>query len=284
MIHHEPKHLKIQITERGWCVISDLHLSEYLPETVRQFEHFCHNEAASYDVLLIIGDLFEYWVGDDAADLNPAALRVIDAIQNLRRLGVQTYFMRGNRDIAIEQVYCQRAGMSLLADPCHIEFIAESQVEPSLHGTQPAASQHVLFSHGDLLCTEDLEYQRQRAFYAHPWIRKTLLALPLSWRVKLVQHLRHKSRQRWLSTPEHLRQQRMIEQDVPDSAVQTWFEQYHIDTMVHGHTHKPQCHQHQSVTRWVLPDWNLDQAPTRWGFLSARQGHIQLIQKSSSEV
>jgi UDP-2,3-diacylglucosamine hydrolase len=121
-----------------------------------------------------------------------------------------------------------------------------------------------------------VEYQRQRRIYAHPWIKGALLKMPLSWRVKLVQHLREKSRQRWLSTPEHLRVQRMIEQDVPESAVKDWQNKYSVRTIIHGHTHRPAQHTHDALTRWVLPDWDLDNVPNRWGYLSYTDDGFEL--------
>ncbi len=262
----EPKHLTLPHAPRGWCVISDLHLSEQMPETLAQFEQFCAHIASTHDVLFIIGDLFEYWVGDDAADLNPAALRVIDAIQTLKQAGTSTYFIRGNRDIAVDHAYCQRAGMTLLADPCVIEV----------------GKQRMLLSHGDLLCTDDIEYQRQRKIYAHPWVRGAVLKLPLKWRVKLVLHLREKSRQRWLRTPEHLRKQRMVEQDVTESAVVEWQAKYTVNTIIHGHTHKPAQHQHAACTRWVLPDWDMDNAPKRWGYVVGNDDVIELVLPEST--
>ena len=263
-----PPVLDLKHAQRGWCAVSDLHLSEHLPQTLLQFEDFCSTTAVHYDALFIIGDLFEYWVGDDAADLNPAAMRVIRAIQDLNTKGTAVFFMRGNRDVAIEQAFCQRAGITLLPDPSLIEL----------------PEQRVLLSHGDLLCTDDVVYQRQRRFYAHPWVKGALLKMPLNWRVKLVQHLREKSRQRWLSTPEHLRKQRMIEQDVPDSAVKNWQFKYSANAIVHGHTHRPAQHNHDGLTRWVLPDWDLDNAPHRWGYLSYQDGHFDLKLFSSQSI
>lgn len=188
--------LDLSNSQRGWCAISDLHLSETCPKPWAKFEWFCAHIAPQYDALFILGDLFEYWVGDDAADFNPAALRVIDAIHTLKSRGTQSYSMRGNRDIAMERAYCERADMILLPDPCVLTD----------------GEQRIILSHGDLLCTDDHEYQRQRRFYTHPWVKKIILKAPLSWRVKLVQYLREKSRRRWLNTPEHLRKQRNIQQ------------------------------------------------------------------------
>ena len=224
--------LTLSNSQRGWCAISDLHLSEHMPETMAKFEWFCAHIAPQYDALFILGDLFEYWVGDDAADFNPAALRVIEAIHTLKSRGTQSYFMRGNRDIAMERAYCERADMILLPDPCVLTD----------------GEQRIILSHGDLLCTDDHEYQRQRRFYTHPWVKKIILKAPLSWRVKLVQYLREKSR-----------------------------EQYNATTLLHGHTHRPGEHADGGFTRWVLPDWDLDNSPHRWGYMSARHQQFELI-------
>ena len=253
--------LTLSNSQRGWCAISDLHLSEHMPETMAKFEWFCAHIAPQYDALFILGDLFEYWVGDDAADFNPTALRVIEAIHTLKSRGTQSYFMRGNRDIAMERAYCERADMILLPDPCVLTD----------------GEQRIILSHGDLLCTDDHEYQRQRRFYTHPWVKKIILKAPLSWRVKLVQNLREKSRRRWLNTPEHLRKQRTIEQNVTESAIQQWREQYNATTLLHGHTHRPGEHADGGFTRWVLPDWDLDNSPHRWGYMSARHQQFELI-------
>jgi UDP-2,3-diacylglucosamine hydrolase len=253
--------LTLSNSQRGWCAISDLHLSEHMPETMAKFEWFCAHIAPQYDALFILGDLFEYWVGDDAADFNPTALRVIEAIHTLKSRGTQSYFMRGNRDIAMERAYCERADMILLPDPCVLTD----------------GEQRIILSHGDLLCTDDHEYQRQRRFYTHPCVKKIILKAPLSWRVKLVQYLREKSRRRWLNTPEHLRKQRTIEQNVTESAVQQWREQYNATTLLHGHTHRPGEHADGGFTRWVLPDWDLDNSPHRWGYMSARHQQFELI-------
>ena len=108
-------------------------------------------------------------------------------------------------------------------------------------------------------------------------MKKIILKAPLSWRVKLVQYLREKSRRRWLNTPEHLRKQRTIEQNVTESAVQQWREQYNATTLLHGHTHRPGEHADGGFTRWVLPDWDLDNSPNRWGYMSARHQQFELI-------
>ena len=251
---------------RGWCAISDLHLSEYMPKTMQQFQWFCTQIAPQYDTLFILGDLFEYWVGDDAADFNPTALQVIELIHTLKNQGTQTYFMRGNRDIAMERAFCDRASMILLEDPT---LLVDGE-------------QRILLSHGDLLCTDDHEYQRQRRFYTHPWIKKTILKAPLTWRIKLVQYLRQKSRKRWLNTPEHLRKQRTVEQNVTDSAIQQWRADYAATALLHGHTHRPHEHREANFVRWVLPDWDLDNSPNRWGYLVCKNTNLELIQHTQA--
>ena len=49
--------------------ISDLHLDESRPAIVAQFERFLGEVAPGADALYILGDLFEYWVGDDSLAL-----------------------------------------------------------------------------------------------------------------------------------------------------------------------------------------------------------------------
>jgi UDP-2,3-diacylglucosamine hydrolase len=48
--------------------ISDLHLCAQRPAITELFLEFLRNDAVKTDALYILGDLFEYWIGDEAAD------------------------------------------------------------------------------------------------------------------------------------------------------------------------------------------------------------------------
>ena len=91
-------HLEVGAGER-LLFISDLHLCESRPATTAAFLAFLGDEARRCDQLFILGDLFEYWVGDD--DDRPLAVTVAEALAGLHGDGVAIRFMAGNRDFLI---------------------------------------------------------------------------------------------------------------------------------------------------------------------------------------
>ena len=237
----------------GVCFISDLHLSENLPSTCAQFTHFCQTIAPQFDTLIILGDLFAYWLGDDTTDQNPTALLVIDTLQALRSQGVQIGFVAGNRDFLVHQSFCERAGMVLLPDPCIVQI----------------QQQRVLLTHGDLLCTDDARYQRYRRLVHKPWAQKIFLSTPRSWRSRLANRLRRQSKLRWDALNPTQRAQLSQLQDVNPATAQCWFSEYQTGLMIHGHTHLPSTHLTHATKRMVLPDWDCEQpAATRWGYIA----------------
>ena len=130
--------------------ISDLHLSAERPETSEQFFRFLGDEASRAAALYILGDLFEYWAGDDeltdrAGD--PLAADVAKALKSLSENGVRVSFMHGNRDFLLAAKFCAATGSTLLQDPSVVEL-----------GRSPT-----LLMHGDTLCTDDHDYQIGRA-------------------------------------------------------------------------------------------------------------------------
>ncbi len=126
-------------------IISDLHLCASRPHITTAFLDFLNNTASQSSALYILGDLFEYWAGDD--DIQDIHLQpIISAFRRLADAGVKLYFMHGNRDFLISTGFCEAAGVTLLQDPSLID----------LHGKT------ALLSHGDDLCTDDVEYQKFR--------------------------------------------------------------------------------------------------------------------------
>jgi UDP-2,3-diacylglucosamine hydrolase len=245
----------------GVCFISDLHLSSHLPQTMAQFEHFCTTIAPQFDTLIILGDLFEYWLGDDTYPQNPSALRVIAALNKLTASGKKIGFMAGNRDFLVGQSFAQRAKFTLLPDPCIIQI----------------QNQSVLLTHGDLLCTDDVGYQRFRRVVNAGWIQRLFLKSPAAWRNALANRLRTRSQNRWskMSAVE----QAAI-QDVNRDTVQSWLTQTQTHTMIHGHTHQPSTHLTYNTMRMVLPDWDCDSTThPRWGYIAwpTSQSQPQLI-------
>lgn len=125
--------------------ISDLHLSPRRPHIAGSFVSLLQGEARGADALYILGDLFEYWIGDDAAEQLGYA-PVIREIRALSDAGVPVYFMRGNRDFLAGDGFADDTGCRILADPTVIDLYGE----------------RVLLMHGDFLCTDDVEHQQFR--------------------------------------------------------------------------------------------------------------------------
>ena len=106
--------------------ISDLHLCPGRPRSTRSFFGFLEREARGADALYILGDLFEYWVGDDDF-ADPFNAATASALSRLVAAGVPVYLMHGNRDFVIGDEFARASGVSLLPDPTLLD----------LHGTQP---------------------------------------------------------------------------------------------------------------------------------------------------
>ncbi len=215
--------------------ISDLHLDESHPEISDCFLRFLHTAASQADALYILGDFFEVWIGDD--NDSPLIEKVSTALKNLSTQGIKLYFMQGNRDFLLGKRFADRCGMQLLNDPTSID----------LYG------QKILLMHGDLLCTDDLAYQKFRRKVHQPWLQRLFLSLPLSWRQKIAK----KARQKSMHYTQH--KSRAI-QDVNQIAVEKVCQQYGVTTLIHGHTHRPAIHTFKSegklITRYVLPAWH----------------------------
>nr|WP_321239210.1 UDP-2,3-diacylglucosamine diphosphatase [uncultured Tolumonas sp.] len=218
--------------------IADLHLSEARPDLTNAFIHFLATKAQQADELYILGDLFEFWIGDD--EQSPLQQQITLALKMLSEQGCRLFYSHGNRDFMIGKRFARECGMTLLPPIYACEIVGE----------------RTLLLHGDQLCTDDEAYQRFRRITSWPWLQWVFLHLPLSRRVKIAQQIRqgsHKGKQQ---------KSRSI-MDVTPSSVNDCFEQYQATLMIHGHTHRPMIHElslenRQKVRRIVLGDWNTD--------------------------
>lgn len=219
--------------------ISDLHLDPARPEITALFLAFLDGEARDADALYVLGDLFESWVGDD--DPSDAGSAVAERLAALSAAGVPVAFMHGNRDFLVGHDYARRAGITLLPDPAVIDLYGHP----------------VLLTHGDLLCTGDVEYQAVRTQVRNPQWQAQMLAQPLPARLAFAQHARDASQARAAA----LRGAGTMESvtDVAAATVDEWFVRYGVDTMIHGHTHRPAIHAlrvaDRDCRRIVLGDW-----------------------------
>jgi len=200
------------------------------------FQHFIATIAPQAEALYILGDLFEYWAGDD--DLHdPFHAKVIGAIHTLAAGGTKVYLMHGNRDLLMGEALAKAAGANLLIDPALLD----------LYGTP------TLLSHGDTLCTDDVDYQQFRAQVHSAEFQNKFLAQPLSARKAYIEQLRQHS------TAAKQRKDCAI-MDVNDSAVVALLREHRYPRLIHGHTHRPNLHHHivdgHNCERWVLGDWD----------------------------
>ena len=216
--------------------ISDLHLSADHPQSMAAFQRFITTPAPQAEALYILGDLFEYWAGDDDRH-DPFHARIIKALHDLAANGLKIHLMHGNRDLLMGDALAQAAGTTLLDDPTLLD----------LYGTP------TLVSHGDKLCTDDIEYQQFRTQVHDAQFQKDFLAKPLATRKSYIEQLRQKS------TVAKTRKDSAI-MDVNDEAVANLLREYRYPRLIHGHTHRPDRHEHvvngHRCERWVLSDWD----------------------------
>jgi UDP-2,3-diacylglucosamine hydrolase len=213
--------------------VSDLHLDENFPLAVAQFIQFLQGDARQCRALYILGDLFETWVGDD--DDEPARESVCVALREFTR-HAPCFVLRGNRDFLLGPGFEARSGCRLLPDPARID----------------AGELRLLISHGDLLCTRDVPYQRFREFTRTPGVQQDFLTLSLSARRALALRARAGSSAHTRAVAEEI-------MDVSADAVEALFSVGDADLLVHGHTHQPAVHSlrvgDRQCTRIVLGDW-----------------------------
>jgi UDP-2,3-diacylglucosamine hydrolase len=223
--------------------ISDLHIDAGRPAITAQFLSFLAAEASDADALYILGDLFESWIGDDAAD--PAQAAAIAGIRALTDAGVPCFVMHGNRDFLLAGQFCSKSGAELLPDPLIVTLYGEP----------------VLVMHGDALCTDDLAYQRLRATVRDADWQRQFLALPVAARRALAGAAR-------VGSQAHTAAVEYAITDVNADSVALALRGAGTATLLHGHTHRPAIHaleiDGRACTRIVLGDWYDQGSLLRW--------------------
>lgn len=199
------------------------------------FLDFLQGPARNAEALFILGDLFEYWAGDD--DPDPFNGEICAALHALSASGTPIHFMSGNRDLLIERGFAASSGAMLIDEPQVL----------------PIAGAPTLLLHGDVLCTDDADYQRYRAMVRDPLFRRSFLAKPLAERKAFIGELRQRS--------ENEKQTKSAQiMDANAEAVVEAFRRHDLSRMIHGHTHRQARHIHEvdgrTCERWVLGDWN----------------------------
>lgn len=219
---------------RPTLFLSDLHLPPDASPLRERFLRFLAGPAREAAAVYILGDLFESWIGDDVG-LQTYAPEVA-ALAALTAQNVAVYFQHGNRDFMVGRDFFELTGVRALADPHRIELQGRA----------------ALILHGDLLCTDDVAYQRWRRFSRRRWAQWIFLHLPRARREKIAGGLRSGSDVAKRNKAENI-------MDVNPRAVRSLMAQHGVTQLVHGHTHRPGTYPVELPTgpaqRIVLPDW-----------------------------
>jgi UDP-2,3-diacylglucosamine hydrolase len=232
--------------------VSDLHLQASLPHTADAFRQFLSQHAVQAQQLYLLGDIFEYWAGDDDID-TPFNRGIADAIAGVAKTGVAVFWIAGNRDFLVSDGFSRAAGLTLLPDPFVITL----------------AGQRLTLAHGDTLCTDDVDYINFRNQVRNPAWQQTFLALPLAQRKAIIENLRRGSQAAQMQKSSEI-------MDVNPEAVAQLFAATDSRLIIHGHTHRPARHVYNDKNneadaekvRYVLPDWDIDAQPPRGGWIA----------------
>ena len=209
--------------------ISDLHLDQSRPHINDYFIEYLKNVEKDITDLYILGDLFEYWVGDDdpmdgLGDVREAIIAAGEQIN--------IWYMHGNRDFLVSKKICKNLNIQLLEDPHLLN----------------KDGMRILLLHGDTLCTDDHDYQAFRSMVRSNKWQDEMLSKSLDERLEIANNLRKKSVEANQEKGEDI-------MDVNEDAVRSLINNYEPDVIIHGHTHRPNIHWHGNVTRYVLGDW-----------------------------
>lgn len=214
--------------------ISDLHLSPSTPDITACFVRFMREEAIHADALYVLGDLFEFWIGDD--DRSAFASSIREEFKALTNKGVPCYFTQGNRDFLVGKRFAKQTGITLLGDETVIDLYGRKAV----------------ILHGDTLCTQDVKYLAYRAKVHQPWLQWVFNRIPMLIKKKIVNKVQGEIKSD--------KQTKSLDiMDVTQDEVEKVMLDHKVELMIHGHTHRPNIHTfklHETIyTRIVLGDW-----------------------------
>ena len=195
--------------------ISDLHLDPNENKRTEAFLNFLSNDCIKYEALFILGDLFEYWVGDD--DNSSLAVQVKKSLKNYSNQENKIYFTHGNRDFLIGSKFAKDSGIQIITD----QYIMTH------------SGKTIMLSHGDVFCTDDHEYQDLKSrIRSKKWV-DDFLNQPLNERIAIAEDMRSKSKDASSNKPENI-------MDTNKDSIDHCIKHNNLDLLIHGHTHRPE--------------------------------------------
>ncbi len=209
-------------------IIADLHLAPANAAALGPLDRLIER-AEKAKALYILGDLFDYWVGDD----QPVDPAVAERLDRLGKLATPTFLQYGNRDFLIGDDLAGRIGATVLPDEQRLDVDGVS----------------TLLTHGDQLCTDDVAYQAMRQQLRSPAFRCDFLSKPLPERIAIAEGLRARSKAESSTKAEDI-------MDVNADAVANLMQREGVSVLIHGHTHRPAIHRLDGGRiRAVTGDW-----------------------------
>ena len=220
--------------------ISDLHLSADRPSSLTLFSDFMEKSGRLLDSLYILGDLFDYWIGDDAS--NALGFESVErALKQTSDSGTKIYFIAGNRDFLVGPDFAARTGIKILKDQTILEI----------------DQQRIMIAHGDQFCIDDVDYIQARAEFMKPSWQQAYLSQSIQERKTVALELRALSEQKKRQKSEEI-------MDVNPDEIKRILQEHELDILIHGHTHRPYVHkiEHQgkSYRRYVLGEWTTERS------------------------
>ncbi len=220
--------------------ISDLHLSAERPSSISLFCDFMQKSGCQLEEIYILGDLFDYWVGDDGTEAL-GFTPVEQALKQTTDSGTKIFFIAGNRDFLVGRAFSGRTGVKIIEDKTVLE----------LYG------QRVMIAHGDQFCTDDIAYMKAREHFLNPDWQQAVLQTSIEDRIKEAMNMRTES--------EHIKSAKTEEiMDVNPAEIVRIFKECDLDLMIHGHTHRPYVHQLEidgkTCRRYVLGEWKQERS------------------------
>ncbi len=216
-------------------IIADLHLSAADTALAASFSGALDaiNSISDLSQIIIAGDLFDVWLGDDSEDY-ACGVENRNTLQELSRNAPLT-LMHGNRDFLVSERWAESIGATLNADD---EIVITT------------ATRNILLCHGDHLCINDHQYQAARTQFRDLNWQQQMLALPLEQRIALGEKLRQDSATQSSEFLAHW--------DVDQTAAIAAAKRASCNAVIHGHTHRPGHHASNGFDRWVLGSWGKD--------------------------
>jgi UDP-2,3-diacylglucosamine hydrolase len=142
--------------------IADAHLCQPSDQNYQTMLAFLEEQCGKTDLLVLLGDIFEFWIGKATVADNYVPL--IDALEHMYQQGTKLVYVEGNHDFHLGPVFTERLNCQVLPDGGSIE----------LEGKK------VFLAHGDLANPEDEGYRRLRNFLRSNLLRNLIRIVPNS--------------------------------------------------------------------------------------------------------